>query len=173
MANHTKFEAAIRSPSEKLTISRVLELAKQHFPEESASVATTAAKRTTTRAKATTEKGDRKPQWTNILSSKEFGLPAYFTKDAEEMKRATKGLNHFVLVKQLRDKYEGKPEWDAYIASVKAKHPQSAELTDRPTPRKTAAATPTPSVSGGGGAVAPVADAEVAVEAEAEGELSV
>ena len=67
----------------------------------------------------------------------------------------------------IRDRYEGKPEWDAYIASVKAKHPQSAELTDRPTPRKTAAATPTPSISGGGAAAA-VADAEATVEAEAD-----
>ena len=74
-------------------------------------------------------------QWSRLLNTKEYGLPAFFTAETATLKAATPGLNHFTLVKNLRDQFEKTSRWNDYVQWVKARHPLGPSLKD-PSPRK-------------------------------------
>ena len=73
--------------------------------------------------------------WSRLLNTKEYGLPAFFVAETAALKAATPGLNHFSLVKQLRDQFEKTSRWSDYVNWVRSRHPQGATLKD-PSPRK-------------------------------------
>ena len=76
-------------------------------------------------------------QWSRLLNTKEYGLPAFFQAETVAIKAEQKSINYFTLVKQLRDQFEGTPRWTEYVEWVKTNHPQGPSLKD-PSPRKSA-----------------------------------
>ena len=92
-------------------------------------------------------KEDPKPEcstWQTVLQSGPYGLPTYFEKEADEIRKGEAGVKHFKITKQLRDTYEftkdGKTntkEWLAYLKWVKAENKNCPEGEPSPRGEKT------------------------------------
>jgi len=118
-----------------LNYSTILEIAKRVFDAHFATMSTHVTTSLSVAHQQQQVSTAAPTQWSRLVTTKEYGLPAYFATETAQIKAANKGINHFTLVKALRDMFEPTPRWNDYLTWVRNKHPSGVMLKD-PSPRK-------------------------------------